>query len=791
MDANGQRFWLALGGPPWKPDVPGTLELQPEHLQLASRSIATTYPEIPAEAAARLDRVPMTRDRFGTRAFVDPDGVTLRATGAFSEPEAASASPVLFTAAAPITDVALGADGFLYFISGGAVRIHPLSNRYSPVTLTAPGFSAWRFAPPPEPGAAMTAGWVLDRAGRKLARLHGRPWPDPLAFSAPPPAAFRPVAENPTPPALAVVPDGWLDPADDPVALAASPEGRLAVLIWTGAEPRVRLVDESGRRGPTAVLKSIQRPYSLAWLGNERFAVLAAGVPEAIVYAWREGEVVPTGEVYPLRDHDGGPFLHAPPPVVEYPSRQPTASLPDHVAPRPLVALALPALASGASGELAQPFDSGQPGTEWHRLYVEANLPAGTSFTVHAAATESDRPEDAPAGGDWHPHHFGDVTPAHRHEPRAAWVPDRSEIPGHEGFSDAAPRRDRAGLFTVLLQRANCPVRTIRGRFLHLRIELRGNLRATPCIHALRAYGPRFSYQDKYLPALYRETLFGPEANVVSAGQSSTRPDFLGRFLANFEGILTPLEDKVAASWLLTDPRRTPDEALEWLGNWIGVGFAPWYPAAQRRRLIQQAPELFRRRGTFHGLELALDIATNDGVQAGRIVVVENYWFRRTLQTVLGVKLDRDFDPLLGGSFISGNSKVGNTLFLSEEGAEQKFLALFDASIALKSSQQETVDAFFASLAHRVTVIVHETATDDEFALIERVCAAETPAHVVTTIRRASADFMIGLTALLSVDTYLRPHRAPAPVAVDKSSIGDGSLLQRPPSLDPRLEGRS
>jgi phage tail-like protein len=786
MDANGQRFWLARGGTPWKPDVPGTLELLPDHLQLASQTTATAYPETPNEAATLVNRVPMTRDAFGTRAFVDADGLTVRATGAFSEPEPPTSSPKLFTAAGPVTDLALSSDGFLYAVVNGTIRIHPLSNRYTATTLSLPGFIAWRFAPAPEGG-----GWALDRANLQLARLNGRLWPDPLAFSEPPPTAFLPVEENPTPPRLTLVPGNWLEADDKPVALACSPEGRLAVLIWTSLGARVRLVDESGDLGPTATLKQVERPYSLAWISNDRFAVLAASVPEAIVYAWREGELSPTGEIYPLRDHDGGPFLHSVTLPVEYPARQPTATLPNHIAPRPLVAVALPSLAKNATGELAAPFDSGEPGTAWHRLYVEANLPPGTSFTVYAAATESTADTALPEAADWHAHHFGNAAAAHRHEPRAAWVSHVSEIPGHRGFFDEPPVRNRRGLFTVLLQRANCPVRTFRGRYLFLRIELRGNLRATPCIHAVRAYGPRFSYQDKYLPALYRETLFGIEADRVAPGKPSTRPDFLGRFLANFEGILTPIEDRVASSWLLTDPQRTPEEALDWLGSWIGVSFAPWFPAAQRRRQLQQAPELFRRRGTRAGLELALDIATDNGVTAGRIVVIEDYWFRRTLQTVLGVKLDRDFDPLLGGSFISGNSKVGNTLFLSEEGAEKKFLALFDASIQLKAADRATVEQFFASLAHRVTVIVHETVAADELTLIERICGQEAPAHVVTRVRTASADFMIGLTALLSVDTYLRPHPAPPPVELEASRAGDGSLLQRPASLDPRLEGSS
>jgi phage tail-like protein len=784
MDANGQRFWLAQGGTPWKPDVPGTLELLPGHLRLGSQTIAQTYPEDAALAETRLGRAPMTRDRFGSRAFVDNDGVTVRSTGAFPDPEKPEDSPVLFVAPAPITDLALGADGFLYLLFDGKIRIHPLLDRYSATTLDVTGFAAWRFAAAPDGG-----GWALDRTGKKLARLSGKLWLDPLSYSEPPPDAFTPVQDNPTPPVLTVIPEGWCDSTEDPVAVACSSEGRLAVLLWSASGPLLRLVDELGRRGPTSTLKQLQKPFSLAWLTPERFVVMAAAVPEAIAYSWREGELYPSGEIYPLRDHTGGPFVHSPSPILEYPSKQPTPELPDNVGLRPLVALSLPALARSAKGALASPFDSGAADTAWHRLYVDAFLPPGTGFTIYAAAAESDAA--VPSAGAWHAHHFGAAQPAHRQEPRASWVPEASEIPGHAGFTGEAPVKDQSGLFTVLLQRSNFPVRTFRGRFLFLRIELRGNLRQTPCVHALRAYGPRFSYQDKYLPALYREGLFGPEAEVNAPGQASTRADFLGRFLANFEGILTPIEDRVAESWLVTDPQHTPDEALDWLGSWIGVAFEPWYPAAQRRLLLRTAPELFRRRGTLRGLRLALDVATAGGIGAGRIVVVEDFWFRRTLQTVLGVKLDQDYDPLLGEGYISGNSKVGDTLFLSEEGMEKKFLALFDASIQLKGADKKVVEEFFASLAFRVTVIVHETVQPEELKLIERVCGLEAPAHLIVRVRRASGDFMVGLTALLSVDTYLRPAPLPESVTLDTSELGGGDLLLRPYSLDPRLEGIS
>ena len=803
MDSNGQRFWLALGGTPWVAEDPEQLDRLPGHLRLASHTIAPGYPEISTDAEARLKLVPMAGDSYGTRAFLDADRLRLRATGAIPPAdlprtqvtgevpagEEANHCPVIATSPEPVTDLALGFDGHLYYATAGALRLQPLSDRFTPQKYSLAGFSPWRLACAPNGQV-----WMLDRTHRSLGRLTGKLWPEPPAFQLPPPAAFLPEQDNPQPPVLSLLPAGWLAADEDPVALAISPAGRVAVLVWSSTGARVKLIDEKGRAGSPALLGQVKKPYSLAWLSADRFAVLAAGVAEAITYTWREGPLVPSGEIYPLRYHDGGPFLHRTDRALEYATITPPAGPAGLPAPRPLIAIAQTSLGRVAQGTLSAPLDSGTAGTAWHRLYVDASLPPGTSFTLYAAVSDT---EENPAGitakTDWHPHHFGPVPTDARGEPAAAWVPFPSEIPGDPGFAELPRQRDHNGLFTVLLQRSNRPVRTLTGRFLHLRIELRGDLRSTPCLRALRAYGPRFSYQNKYLPALYRETVFAPEAELISPDRpaTATRADFLGRLLANFEGILTPIEDKIADSWLVTDPGHTPDPAVEWLGSWIGVAFAPWYPPAQRRLHIRKAPELYRRRGTLKGLRLALDIATAGGEQQGRIVVVEDFWFRRTLQTVLGVNLDREDDPLLGGAYVSGNSKVGDTLFLSEEGAEKKFLALFDASIALKAADRAVVEEFFASLAHRVTIIVHETAGPDEMTLIERVAALEAPAHLVIRVRAAQADFMIGLAALIGKDTYLRPRPAPEPVEVGDTVIGGGSLLLRPLSLDPRLTGQA
>jgi phage tail-like protein len=450
----------------------------------------------------------------------------------------------------------------------------------------------------------------------------------------------------------------------------------------------------------------------------------------------------------------------------------------------------LAAFAPAARGRLRTPFDSGVNDCAWHRLYIEADVPPDTSLTIYAAISNDRTAPSSDAEDEWHPHHLGIVPNRKSAEPQAAWVSSPSEIPGQRGFTGRPIEKNRSGLFTVLLQKSDRPVRTMRGRFLHLSLELRGNLRSTPKIFALRAYAPRFSYQDKYLPALYRETLFSSEGGEPGPGRRSTPADFLGRFIANFEGILTPLEDSIASSWMLTDPRSAPSEALDWLGSWIGISFEPWYPAQSRRKQIQVAPELFRQRGTHRGLEQALDVATDGGVRAGRVIVVEDHWFRRTLQTVLGLEFDRD-DPLLGRPVLSGNSKVGETLFLSEEGFAKKFLALFDASIQLSAADRRVVDEFFASLAFRVTVIIHDQASPEERKVVQRVAALEIPAHVSLRLREGDREFMLGLNSLLGVDSYLRADRPATPVEVDSSAIGGGGLLIRPPSFDPRLEGTS
>jgi phage tail-like protein len=507
---------------------------------------------------------------------------------------------------------------------------------------------------------------------------------------------------------------------------------------------------------------------------------------------------MPVGDLYPLRDYGNGPFLTGLGLPPHYPTRKEETSGSDPlkkeviVDSAPLFHLSLPSFAVRGRASNNTPIDSQSNQTVWHRLYIEADIPANCGIKVYLATSDDGEPPAEDDADVWYEHRFGEVfANGGGAIPRGAWVSTPSEIPFHPGLLHCESKKNRTGLFTALIQRSNRPVRNLSGRYLHVRVELSGDERATPELAALRVYGSRFSYLNRYLPELYREVVFGPDADrlITAADHNrSTRADFLERFLDNLEGILTPIEDRIASSYLLTDPRTTNEDALEWLGSWIGVAFDPAYPQERRRRLIEQSPELYRKRGTLDGLKLALDIATGGGVSGGEIVVLEDYRLRRTFATILGADLADEDDPLLGGLAVSGNSFVGDTLFLGDEN-KKEFLALFSADLTESREEEDAIKFLFDSLAHRVTVLVHQEVEPQDLGLIRRVVGMETPAHVIASVLTASFPFMVGMASLVGVDTYLADKPRPQAVRVGGSHLGVRDIIQRPPSLDPRLEG--
>jgi phage tail-like protein len=786
MDANGLRFWSLADAAHWRRDGdPPAVEYDHDRrtLTLASERVDPDWPDHLGEALSRLERVPQTIDRYGTRAYWDPASRQIRATGAL--PTAISIFAA--TAGQTVTDLALGYDGVLYVALEGTVVLVDRRERWAPVVLAQDGFTAWRLAADPAGGV-----WVLDRVHRALAHVRGLPARVTPAGSYAP-SVVRPCNENPDPPHL-VVHDATWPASEQAVAFACSVEGRLLLLTWPGgsADACGRLLDAEGQFGAPVALRGARHPYSVAWLSASRIAVLLAGAPgasvgEAPVYVVEAAGLQsaeddtttshPEGDYYPLPHHAGGPFVHGIGQIPRYATADGTA---------PLVRLSLPAYRKSGEASGARRFDSGRADTVWHRLYIEATVPPHCGVRILLAATDEDE-SPAPDSGDWYEHRIGQPAgPDGRGDvPQASWMPMRSELPFHDGLLACESVAGRSGLFSVLVQRAGRRVRSLKGRYLSIRVILTGNGRATPEIAAVRAYGSRFSYLNRYLPELYREQVFGPDAD--RRGRA-TPADFLERFLDNFEGILTPLEDRIASAHLLTDPERTPPEALEWLASWIGLTFDPVYPEHRRRALLQATPELYRSRGTLRGLLRALETATGGRVSGGEIVILEDFRLRRTVATILGADLADETDPLLAGIVSSGNSFVGDTLVLGDE-HRREFLALFAADLPATVKEDAAIARLFDDLAHRITVLVHQEVEPQDFGLIRRIVDLETPAHVQSRLVPATYSFLVGLASLVGVDTYLGRRAERGPVRVDSSRLGVRDFVQRPASLDPRLGG--
>lgn len=509
--------------------------------------------------------------------------------------------------------------------------------------------------------------WVLDRDGEVRLWYVDRHFRIvPLAgleeVAAPRTADFKPVdgPERTLPGLLLPVPLELADPLASPasppelagaVAVAALPGDLLLALESDPALgfSRVHLlrcgavVDTVSLEGALEPILEVESPPVPADLRGHDLAVLAEAGPLGAVdgvlfVAEDDGQQVfafqlevrddalalrPQARFLPIESYTGKDLVAAPPggspphgdlePPGEilYAGRTAAGDV------RWLPLAELPRPRYSASAELrGLVFDGKEPEAEWHRLMLDACIPAGDAVAVASRVAES---EDLLALEPW------------REEPVPYLRSGGSEIPYHEPWSADERRLARGGLGTweLLFQEA-------RGRFLELRLTVRCSGRTTPRIRALRVYYPRFSYVGRYLPAVYRD-------DPASAS-------FLERYLANPEGILTEIEGRVERAQTLFDVDGAPSEALDWLASWLGAVLDPEWDDARRRLFLAHAEQLFRWRGTRGGLlraiRLAIDpcpdetlfdgLGTADDDGAGGVRIVEDFLLRSFPGVALG-----------------------------------------------------------------------------------------------------------------------------------------------------------
>ena len=793
MDANGLRFWMLSQHDDWiAPAGSASLYYCAKNNRLQLRSVSSTNPPLEDFTAAKglVEAVPMALDQFGNHARWDPSSGHVVAGGSGPGEIPIYAPPPL----QPVSDLVMGYDGILYIAVGGALVLVDRRGRWPDYKLADPNFNFWRLI-------AMPAGGVLalDRTTSKpqLAKVVGQPLPvGPL--DAPHVGIMRP-CDPANPPRIS---SRYSLPATDVfVAFAPMDQGSVVLLSWGAATAdnqvsNLRMFSEADGLGAPLTLSTLKWPHSIAWVGERKLALLATNSKEALIFDLQDASttLAQSGDTYILKDQNLGPFVHA----FDLPP-----SYSDGKDMLPLLPLSLNSFPPSGATVPGTPrsLDSGAAQTVWHRMFLEAVLPPRCGAVIWLAASDNEADLQQDGAAIWNPHLVGTVDPAAlpgplpADTPRAVWQTEASEASFAPSMLKADPVAGRQGLFMVLVQRAGRAVRSLRGRYLGIRVLLSGDRRDTPEIAALRVYGSRFSYVEHYLPEIYHEQKFGAEAEQPG---SSTNRDFFERFVNIFEAQMTRIEDRVASSYLLTRPESTPDSALDWLDSWIGLDPAGYPPDRRRARLLA-APELYRGRkagpgqkampggrGTAAGITQALDVATNGLCSRGAVIVIEDFRLRRIYATILGADLSIHDDSLLPGFSGSGNSIVGDTLFLGDP-HDKEFLALFASAIE-SSSEQQQVQSFYDQLAHRMTVFVHDQVETVDLKLVQMIVEQEKPAHVMASVLRAKQPLMVGLASLLGINTYLAPQPGRGTATVDVSQIGRYDVITHLPSLDPRLE---
>ncbi len=406
--------------------------------------------------------------------------------------------------------------------------------------------------------------------------------------------------------------------------------------------------------------------------------------------------------------------------------------------------------------------DSGAPDTLWHKIYLEACIPSGCRLRVQVKSFD----DFARSGSDWQIQQ-----PPH-------WLSAESELAFHKGFFESKPNHQ--GLFEILLQRQDGEVREIRGRYLRILVEMQGDGRHSPAIHAMRVYYPRLSWQQAYLPQHFHQQQRPDPAQVDMPGNGA---DLRERMLAVAEGIMTPIEETVAHAEYWAYPRACPSQHLPRLASTLGAELPAHWPEYRQREWLACYGWLTARRGTLNGLRLALDIATDGAVTQGEIIPVENYRLRRTMATVLGLDMDDTDHPLTLGTGQSGNSLVGESLILSEDDARE-FLALFAPELAQSDVEQKAVEEFFEKYAYQLSVVLHGPAREQRHT-VELVLQREAPAHLQWKLIETDHPFVLGLSPLLGIDTYLQQQPPWRSVVLNDTHLAREGIVRNSVALSP------
>jgi phage tail-like protein len=357
------------------------------------------------------------------------------------------------------------------------------------------------------------------------------------------------------------------------------------------------------------------------------------------------------------------------------------------------------------------PFDSRMPGCVWHRVTLVGELVPGTNVAVATLTSE------------------GDLAP--------------------DGVAAAPASRWRGGQVhgVVGSDPWDCLVLSPPGRKLWLRLTFSGDGHATPEISSVLVEYPRAG-SIRFLPAPYRE--------------EPTSADFLARLLSILDTTKETVDTQIAAMPRLFDPYAVPageggdPDLLAWVSGWLGLVGDGRLPTDRRRRLLAQAHNLHRLRGTPAGVKLHVEVVTGRSVR-----LLEDFKLRRWLW--------------LDGSALGERSVLWGTDIVArmqlDTGQEMGTVALVGATDPLR-------DPFHVH-AHRFTVLVPGTGDPDEDALLrslaERAIELAKPAHTQGRVDLVQARLRVGISSYIGVDSVIGAY--PSKTVAGQGRLGRDTVM--------------
>ena len=341
----------------------------------------------------------------------------------------------------------------------------------------------------------------------------------------------------------------------------------------------------------------------------------------------------------------------------------------------------------------SQPLDSGTLGCRWHRLTLTGTRPPRCTTTVETYT--SDKPI------------------VHEDVPPDAW--SRAHVLDPVDAGGPASPTD----FAVL---------SPRGRYLALRIGLRGDGWATPSVEGLLVE-PEANGIERFLPAVYRT---GDEA------------DFLRRFLAIFGTELDKVENALHSLPGLFSPTAVPEARINTLAAELGVPLERDWTPAQRRAMLEAAPRWHRSRGTPAAiralLRIHLEASVGHRLPESLPALVEGFR-ERPAALIGGVTL-----PMVAGQRTWSDDVVDRPV-LGRPRADR---------ISLVSVGERQTDRF-REHANRFKVFMPRALLprEEDRESFERLIVSEKPAHVAHQLVLVEARAVVGEQAFLGVDTFV------------------------------------